>query len=179
MILHAWHEAPHRYQASERTLDGVVEIPKGSKAKYEIDKATGLLRLDRVIFAAFVYPINYGFIPQTLGEDGDPLDILILSQVSIQPLCLVHCKIIGYMEMIDGGLRDEKIIAVPLEDASSSHLDDISDLPMDLKMELEHFFTQYKVLRNKQVTIDQFKSATEACIIVQESIDRYHQKFSK
>jgi inorganic pyrophosphatase len=179
MIQHAWHEAPHRYQPSERTLDGVVEIPKGSKAKYEIDKATGLLRLDRVIFAAFVYPINYGFIPQTLGEDGDPLDILILSQVAIQPLCLVHCKIIGYMEMIDGGLRDEKIIAVPLEDASSSHLNDIKDLPMDLKMELEHFFTQYKVLRNKQVTIDQFKSAAEASTIVQESIDRYKQKFSK
>jgi inorganic pyrophosphatase len=179
MIQHAWHEAPHRYNASSKTIDGVIEIPKGSKAKYEIDKPTGLLRLDRVVFAAFVYPINYGFIPQTLGDDGDPLDILVLSQVSIQPLCLVECRIIGYMEMIDGGKRDEKIIAVPLEDASVSHMQDIHELPLDLKMELQHFFTQYKVLRNKTVTVDEFKSATEAAQIIEESIVRYNDKFNK
>lgn len=179
MIQHAWHEAPHRFDSEQRTLDGVIEIPKGSKAKYEIDKPTGLLRLDRVVFAAFVYPINYGFIPQTLGDDGDPLDILILSQVSIQPLCLVECRIIGYMEMIDGGKRDEKIIAVPLEDASVSHMKDIDELPLDLKMELQHFFTQYKALRNKTVTVDEFRTAAEAAQIVQESIARYNTTYKK
>jgi inorganic pyrophosphatase len=177
MVHHAWHEASHRYNANLATIDGVIEIPKGSKAKYEIDKPTGLLRLDRVMFAAFVYPINYGFIPQTLGDDGDPLDILVLSQVSIQPLCLVECRIIGYMEMIDSGKRDEKIIAVPLEDSSVSHMKDIEDLPIDLKMELQHFFTQYKVLRNKTVTVDEFKSASAAAKIVEECIQRYQSKY--
>jgi inorganic pyrophosphatase len=179
MIQHAWHEAPHRFDSAQSTIDGVIEIPKGSKAKYEIDKPTGLLRLDRVIFAAFVYPINYGFIPQTLGDDGDPLDILVLSQVSIQPLCLVNCRIIGYMEMIDGGKRDEKIIAVPLDDPSVEHLKEIHDLPLDVRMELQHFFTQYKVLRHKTVTVDEFKSAAAACRIVEECIERYNIKYTK
>jgi len=178
MVQHAWHNAANNFIPSELTLDGVIEIPKGSKAKYEIDKASGLLRLDRVIFAAFVYPINYGFIPQTLGDDGDPLDILVLSQVAIQPLCLVHCRIIGYMEMIDSGKRDEKIIAVPLEDASVSHMHNINQLPSDLQEELQHFFTQYKVLRNKTVTVQEFKSAQEASEIVSECIERYQKKYT-
>src|SRR6476469_11187129 len=110
-VLHPWHgvEAGDR---APRFVNAVIEIPQGSRAKYEIDKASGLLKLDRVIYSSFHYPVNYGFIPQTLGYDNDPLDILVLCSQSIQPLCLVEAKIIGNMQLIDSGDKDDKIIAV-------------------------------------------------------------------
>ncbi|MEZ4799069.1 MAG: inorganic diphosphatase [Flavobacteriales bacterium] len=179
MIHHPWHEVENDFNPENATVKGIIEIAQGSKAKYEVDKKTGLLKLDRVVFAAFHYPINYGFIPQTLGEDGDPLDILILSQVSIQPLCLVKAKIIGYMEMIDNGEKDEKLIAVADGDMSVSHINDIHKLPENFKSELKHFFSEYKTLSKKQVIVDEFLPTDKALKIIQESIIRYQEKFVK
>jgi inorganic pyrophosphatase len=177
MILHPWHEVDNDFDKEIAQVKGIVEIPQGSKNKYEIDKKSGLLKLDRVVFAAFHYPINYGFIPQTLGEDGDPLDILILSQMPIHPLCLVKSKVIGYMEMIDNGDKDEKIIAVAAEDMSVSHMNNIEDLPEAYKQELKHFFQEYKTLSKKQVIVDEFLPKKDALIIIESAIKRYKEKY--
>ncbi len=179
MMQHPWHDAGHNFIKEKATVDGLIEIPRGSKAKYEVDKPSGLLRLDRVVFAAFVYPINYGFIPQSLGDDGDPLDILVLSEVSIQPLTLVKAKVIGYMEMIDQGQRDEKIIAVADGDMSVSHINSIEELPENFKAELKHFFSNYKTLSKKEVIVDEFKSCNEALQIIEKSLEHYKQKYAK
>ncbi|MCC6600893.1 MAG: inorganic diphosphatase [Crocinitomicaceae bacterium] len=178
MTAHPWHEVDSSFDRNEGVVSGIVEIPLGSKAKYEVDKISGLLRLDRVIFSAFHYPINYGFIPRSLGDDGDPLDILVLSQVSIAPLCLVKARIIGYMEMIDSGQRDEKIIAVADGDMSVNHITSIELLPENFRSELKHFFLEYKTLSNKIVLVDQFKSKGEALDVIEESLERYKAHFS-
>lgn len=177
MIQHPWHEVSNNLDLSDGLVNGIIEIPKGSKAKYEVDKTSGLLKLDRVIFAAFVYPINYGFIPRSLGDDSDPLDILVLSEVSIQPLCLVRARVIGYMEMIDTGQYDEKIIAVAEGDMSVSHYNDITELPENFMDELKHFFLNYKTLSGKEVRVDKFKGKAEAMEIISKSITNYNEKF--
>lgn len=177
MILHPWHETDPDFDRSNKTLQGIIEIPKGSKAKYEVDKKSGLIKLDRVVFAAFVYPINYGFIPQSLGDDGDPLDILIFSEVSIVPLCLVPVKIIGVMEMIDNGEGDEKIIAVAQGDMSVSHIDHVDDLPQNFISELRHFFMNYKTLSKKEVHVDEFLGPEAALNIIEKSFANYNKKF--
>lgn len=179
MILHPWHEVEHDFDPQNALVKGIIEISQGSKAKYEVDKKSGLLKLDRVVFAAFHYPINYGFIPQTLGEDGDPLDILVLSQVPIQPLCLVKTKVIGYMEMLDNGEKDEKIIAVAQGDMSVSHINSIDELPENYKLEMKHFFSEYKTLSKKQVVVDEFLPADAALQIIEQCIDRYSKKYNK
>ena len=179
MILHPWHEVNHNFNPSQFSVDGIIEISRGSKAKYEVDKPSGLLRLDRVVFAAFHYPINYGFIPQSLGADGDPLDILVLSEVPIEPLCLVRAKIIGYMEMIDSNQSDEKIIAVADGDMSVNHITQINELPENFKSELKHFFANYKTLINKKVEVDAFKSREEALSIIESALSAYQTKFAK
>ncbi|MFN9799551.1 MAG: inorganic diphosphatase [Bacteroidota bacterium] len=176
---HPWHGIDHRFEREKALVDGVIEIPRGSKAKFEVDKASGLIRLDRVIFAAFHYPINYGFIPRTLGEDGDPLDILVLSEVSTVPLCLVRSRIIGMMEMEDSGEPDEKIIAVATNDASVEHIRSIGDLPANFRSELKHFFTEYKSLRNKKVLVDEFLPAERALDKVEEAIARYTKTIAR
>jgi inorganic pyrophosphatase len=174
MINHPWHnisygaKAPHEVQA-------IVEISKGSKAKYEVDKQSGLLRLDRVLYTAFYYPINYGFIPQTYAGDGDPLDILVLCQADIEPLCIVNCKVIGVMRMIDKG-ADDKIIAVCANDASVNQYNDISELPQHLLQEIKHFFMRYKELENattEPVSIEDFHGREKAYEIIQEAIEDY------
>ena len=177
MIKHPWHEVEHDFDKQKAQVKGIIEISQGSKAKYEVDKKSGLLKLDRVVFAAFHYPINYGFIPQTLGEDGDPLDILVLSQIAIQPLCLVKTKVIGYMEMLDSGEKDEKIIAVAEGDMSVSHINSIEELPENFKSELKHFFQEYKTLSKKQVIVDEFLPSADAMEIIDQCIDRYNKKF--
>ena len=171
-INHPWHGAPYGEHAPQK-VNALIEIPKGSRSKYEVDKATGLLRLDRVIYSSFHYPINYGFIPQTLGQDNDPLDILVLCSQSIQPLCLVEADIIGNMQMIDSGQVDDKIIAVAAKDPSVNHYRKIDDLPQHFLLELRNFFEQYKVLENKKVEIDNFQDKDTACKIITESIEFY------
>jgi inorganic pyrophosphatase len=175
-INHPWH-GTHYGEKSPEKVNALIEIPQGSRSKYEVDKATGLLRLDRVIHSSFHYPINYGFIPQTLGQDGDPLDILVLCSQSIQPLCLVEANVIGNMQMIDTGQVDDKIIAVAAKDPSVSHYQKMEDLPQHFLLELRNFFEQYKVLENKKVAIDNFQDKPTACKIILQAIAFYKETF--
>jgi inorganic pyrophosphatase len=176
-VLHPWHGASYGSKAPE-IVTAIIEIPQGSRTKYEVDKETGLLKLDRVIYSSFHYPVNYGFIPQTLGQDGDPLDILVLCSQSIQPLCLVQATVIGNMQMIDSGEKDDKIIAVASKDPSVNHMTSIDELPKHFISELRNYFEQYKVLENKQVQIEEFQSKEIAYQIINEAIEFYKQNFS-
>ncbi len=177
-VLHPWHGASYGDKAPAQ-INGLVEIPQGSRAKYEVDKTTGLLKLDRVIYSSFHYPVNYGFIPQTLGYDGDPLDILIICSQSIQPLCLIETAVIGNMQMIDAGKQDDKIIAVVVNDPSVNHIKSMEELPSHFLAELRNFFEQYKVLENKKVVIDNFQDRATALRIINDAIDLYKQTFKK
>jgi len=176
-VLHPWHGATYG-DKSPAVVNALVEIPQGSRSKYEIDKHTGLLKLDRVIYSSFHYPVNYGFIPQTLGDDGDPLDILVLCSQSIQPLCLVEATVIGNMQMIDTGVKDDKIIAVALKDPSVNHIHSMSELPKHFISELRNYFEQYKVLESKQVQIEDFQSKEMAYDIISKAIALYKEKFA-
>jgi inorganic pyrophosphatase len=175
-VSHPWHGASFGANAPTK-VNALIEIPQGSRAKYEVDKATGLLRLDRVIYSSFHYPVNYGFIPQTLGQDGDPLDILVLCSQSIQSLCLVDATVIGNMQMIDNGQVDDKIIAVATNDPSVNHINRMEDLPQHFLLELRNFFEQYKALENKKVAIDNFQDQLIAYQIIKDSISFYKEKF--
>ena len=177
-VLHPWHGA-HYGNKSPEIVNGLIEISQGSKAKYEIDKKTGLLLLDRVIYSSFHYPVNYGFIPQTLGEDGDPLDILVMCSESIQPLCLVEARVIGNMQMIDNGEKDDKIIAVASKDPSVNHYADVNDLPRHFIAVLKNYFEQYKVLEDKVVLIDDFQDKNAAYKVINTAIDFYKENFPK
>ena len=172
MIKHPWHEAPVGRKVPE-FVNGIIEISTGMRAKYEVDKETGLLKLDRVLYSSVYYPANYGFIPQTLGEDMDPLDIMILSLVPIQPLCLVPARVSGVMRMIDQGLADEKILAVAEQDASVSHINDVSELAPHFTLELKEFFESYKKLENKVVTVPDFQGKETAMQIIQNAMQYY------
>ena len=175
-VLHPWHGA-HYGTGAPAHVNALIEIPQGSRAKYEIDKTTGLLKLDRVIYSSFHYPVNYGFIPKTLGEDGDPLDVLVICSESIQPLCLVEATVIGNMQMIDNGEKDDKIIAVASKDPSVNHYTNIDSLPAHFKAVLRNYFEQYKVLEDKVVLIDNFQDKETAYSVIQSAIDLYTQRF--
>ncbi|HEX8039542.1 MAG TPA: inorganic diphosphatase [Chryseosolibacter sp.] len=176
MIQHPWHEVAAGKNPPS-FVNGIIEIPRGSRAKYEIDKESGLIKLDRVIYASMYYPLNYGFIPRTLGEDGDPLDIVVLTQVSVVPLCLIPSKVIGVMQMIDRGENDEKIIAVAEQDPSVSHISDVNDLPPYLLSELRHFFENYKTLENKKVVINEFLPKEQAYKVIEDSMKSFQARF--
>ena len=177
-VLHPWHGATYGAHSPE-IVNALIEIPQGSKTKYEIDKETGLLKLDRVIYSSFHYPINYGFIPQTLGKDGDPLDILVMCTEAIQPLCLVEARVIGNMQMIDTDLIDDKIIAVAVNDPSVNYIKSLAEVtPHSFKV-LKNYFEQYKVLENKKVEINDFQEKEIAFDIINESIEFYKQTFPK
>lgn len=178
MVKHPWHEVSTGDNPPE-LVNAIIEIPKGSRAKYEIDKDSGLIKLDRVIYASMYFPLNYGFIPQTLGEDHDPLDIVVLTQVSVVPSCLIPSRVIGVMRMIDRGEADDKIIAVATQDASVSHIRKVEELPEYFRVELKHFFENYKALENKKVVVDEFQSKEKAVEIIQQSIQLYKQEFKK
>lgn len=173
MIKHPWHETPTGRQVPEY-VNGIIEISTGMRAKYEVDKETGLLKLDRVLYSSVYYPANYGFIPQTLGDDKDPLDIMILSLEPIQPLCLVPARVIGVMRMIDHGLEDEKILAVAEKDASVEHITDVHELPPHFRLELKEFFETYKRLENKVVIVPDFQNKAIALKII-EKAKKYYQ----
>ncbi len=175
-VSHPWHGAHYGIQ-SPSVVEALIEIPEGSHAKYEIDKPTGLLRLDRVIYSSFHYPINYGFIPQTLGADGDPLDILVMCSESIQPLCLVEARVIGNMQMIDAGVVDDKIIAIAVKDPTVNHIHSIAELPAHFIDVLKNYFEQYKVLEKKIVAIDLFQEKEIAYDVILEAIRYYKEVF--
>ena len=174
-VQHPWHSV-HYGENSPQVVNGIIEIPQGSSAKYEIDKKSGLLKLDRVIYSSFHYPINYGFIPQTLGEDGDPLDILVMCSQSIQPLCLVEATVIGNMQMTDNGINDDKIIAVAAKDPGVNYIDDINGLPKHFIDVLCNYFEQYKALENKKVEIDGFQSKEAAYNVIEAAIKLFTQE---
>jgi inorganic pyrophosphatase len=174
--LHPWHGTEYGAGAP-KIVNAIIEIPKGSRAKYEIDKTTGLLKLDRVIYSSFHYPVNYGFIPKTLGEDKDPLDILVLSSISVQSVCLVESTVIGVMQMIDSGDADDKIIAVANNDSSVNYINKLEDLPMHFFAELRNFFEEYKKLEKKTVVVDEFQGQDKAYQIINEAIVRYGEMF--
>jgi inorganic pyrophosphatase len=177
-VLHPWHGAHYGEQAP-KIVNALIEIPQGSKSKYEIDKKTGLLKLDRVIYSSFHYPVNYGFIPQTLGKDGDPLDILVMCSEAIQPLCLVEALVIGNMQMIDTNLIDDKIIAVATKDPGVNYITSLDEVPQHFFSVLKNYFEQYKVLENKEVKINYFQDKERAFEIINESIEFYKETFPK
>lgn len=171
---HPWHSIVPGTNLPQ-FVNGIIEIPKGSKGKYELDKASGLLRLDRVLFSSVHYPANYGFIPQTYCDDHDPLDILVICSIDVFPRCLIEAKVIGVMEMIDENERDDKIIAVAAKDMSVNYINDISELPPHYLIELKRFFEDYKMLEHKNVTVEQFLGKEKAWDIVMESVTLYQQ----
>ncbi len=177
--MHPWHDISPGSFLPERVL-AIIEIPKGSKAKYEVDKPSGLIKLDRVLFSAVHYPANYGFIPQTYAGDNDPLDILVFSQIDFPPLTLVEATVIGVMRMVDKGEIDAKIIAVATQDISVNYLNELSELPPHTMMEVQRFFEDYKKLENKNpVVIPTILGKEDAFKIIQESIKEYTKRFPK
>jgi inorganic pyrophosphatase len=155
----------------------IVEIPMGSSVKYELDKETGLLRLDRILYSAVFYPANYGFIPQTLAEDDDPLDVLVLCQEAVDPLTLVRARVIGLMTMVDSGKKDHKLLAVAMDDPEFNSFREASELPIHRLTMLRRFFQDYKQLEGKTVEVDDFQPAAFATPIIEDALQRYsHQR---
>ena len=174
--MNIWHDIDAaRVSAADFTV--VVEIPKGCKVKYELDKDTGMLQLDRILHTATRYPATYGFIPRTYAEDNDPLDALILCSETVLPLTLVRCYPIGVIKMVDGGENDEKIIAIPYADPVYNGYKDISELPKYIFDEMSHFFTVYKDLEGKKTSIEAVEGADVARAIIEKCIDAYGKKF--
>lgn len=167
-----WHDIkPDRITAID--FIAVVEISKGSKKKFELDKETGYIILDRILHTSTHYPANYGFIPRTYGDDKDPLDVLVLCSEPIEPLSLVRCYPIGVMYMIDNGMSDEKIIAIPYSDPTYNNYGNIFELPPHIMDEMKHFFSVYKELENKQTAVNEFGGPDEAITVIDRSIQNY------
>lgn len=174
--MNPWHDVKTGENAPD-IVSAIIEIPANTRAKYELDKESGLLRLDRVLYSSIYYPANYGFIPQSYCDDQDPLDIVVLSQIEMQPLCLVDAKVIGAMRMLDAGEMDDKIISVAINDMSVSHIEDVSELPQHFFRELRNFFEDYKKLENRTVIVEDFEHKDVALEIVRQSMVDYRNKF--
>jgi len=174
--MNIWHDMDQKLVTPE-SFYAVIEIPKGSKVKYELDKETGLMKMDRVLYTSTHYPHNYGFIPKTYAEDNDPLDVLVMCSEPLFPMTLVRCYPIGVIKMIDGGLADEKIIAIPFADPTYNKNTSIQDLPVHIFDEMQHFYTVYKQLENKETAVDSVKDRASAIDIITKAIARYQDKF--
>lgn len=174
--MNIWHDIDPK-RITKDNFVSVIEISKGSKNKYELDKETGLLRLDRILYTSTHYPANYGFIPRTYAEDLDPLDVLVLCAESINPLTIVSCYPIGVISMIDNGYADDKIIAIPFNDPSYNTYTDISQIPSHIFDEMIHFFTVYKELEGKQTAVNEIKGVEKAISIIEKALVSYVEKF--
>jgi inorganic pyrophosphatase len=173
--MHPWHDV-ELGDAIEESFRAVIEIPKGSKVKYELDKHTGLLWVDRVLYSAVHYPANYGFLPQTYCLDNDPLDVLVLGQEPVVPLCIMRAKAIGIMTMVDDKGPDDKVIAIHADDPEYAHYRHISELSAHRLRELERFFLDYKVLEHKAVTVGDMRGPADAEKAIREAVDLYRRK---
>ena len=177
-MTHAWHDiSPGEKLPLE--FYSVIEIPYGSNVKYELDKGSGLIKLDRVLYSAVYYPANYGFIPQTLAEDGDPLDVLVLCQQPVVPLTLIYARAIGLMTMIDAGKQDHKIIAVATEDPEFNIYYEAEEMPAHRMLMLRRFFQDYKQLEGKAVEVDEIRPASEAFPVISDALHRYSEQRRK
>jgi len=177
-MIHAWHDiSPGEGLPQEFSV--VIEIPFGSSVKYELDKESGLIKLDRVLYSAVYYPANYGFIPQTLAEDDDPLDVLVLCQEAVVPLTLIHSRAIGLMTMIDGGKKDHKIIAVATQDPEFNSYREAGEMPEHRLSMLRRFFLDYKQLEGKAVEVDEISPAKHTYAIIEDALSRYSQQRRK
>ncbi len=176
-MIHPWHEVTPYVDGFEppANIRAFIEIPKGSSNKYELDKASGLLKLDRVLSSAVYYPANYGFIPQTLAEDDDPLDILVYCVEDIPPMCLCHARAVGLMTMIDHGDPDHKVIAVLSADPIYSEFERASDFPTHIFKMLRRFFEDYKTLEGKSVAVDEILPAEAAHAVIEDCLQRYEK----
>lgn len=174
--MNPWHDVSPG-ENIPNTVSAIIEIPKNTRAKYELDKESGLLKMDRVIYSSMYYPHNYGFIPKTYCDDKDPLDILVISQIPIVSMCLVEAKVIGVMRMLDQGEADDKILAVATHDKSVSHIENIEELPEHTLNELRNFFEDYKKLENKEVVVERFQNKKLAQQILMQSIEDYKSTF--
>ncbi len=171
--MHPWHDIPIDEEQLERSFATVIEVPKGSKNKYELDKETGLLRLDRVLYSAVHYPANYGFVPRTYCDDGDPLDVLVIAQEPVHPLTLVEARAIGVLRMRDEKGIDDKLIAVSVFDPAVSDIMSLEELPAHRMREIRRFFEDYKALENKTVEVEAIQDVAQALKVLREGLALY------
>jgi inorganic pyrophosphatase len=171
-MAHPWHDVTPGQKLPAQFV-AVVEIPTGSNVKYELDKKTGLLKLDRILYSAVHYPANYGFIPQTYAEDDDPLDVLVLCQEPLAPLTLVQARAIGLMTMLDSGKKDHKILAIAINDPEYSDFREADELPPHRLATLVRFFQDYKTLEGKNVEVENFQPAATALPVIEQALERY------
>lgn len=177
-MIHPWHDVTPGDQLP-REFNTVIEIPFGSSVKYELDKTSGLIKLDRILYSAVYYPANYGFIPQTFAEDDDPLDVLVLCQEPVVPLTIIHARAIGLMTMIDSGKKDHKIIAVATQDPEFNAYREAKEMPAHRLLMLRRFFQDYKQLEGKAVEVDEIRPAAEAYPIISNALHRYSEQRRK
>lgn len=175
-MIHPWHDLPYAPAGPDAVFFGVIEIPRGSKVKYELDKTYGVLKVDRILHSSVHYPANYGFIPRTYCPDFDPLDVLVLSSEPVNPLSLVRASAIGAIRMRDEGLEDDKLIAVHLDDPAFCDYTDVSQLPSHIGREIRRFFEDYKALEDKEVEVDDIVSSTTALEILKDAIELYDRE---
>jgi inorganic pyrophosphatase len=173
---HPWHDLPNNPDTAHEHFNVVIEIPKGSKVKYELDKPTGLLRVDRILYSSVVYPANYGFLPRSYCGDGDPLDVLVLGNEPVHPLSIMQARAIGVMHMADEGDEDDKIIAVHANDPAFEEIKDVGELPKHTFREMKRFFLDYKTLEDKEVRVDDFLGAEVALQVVKDSFALYRRE---
>jgi inorganic pyrophosphatase len=177
-MTHPWHDIPCDEPIDE-SFHAFIEIPKGSKVKYELDKPTGLLRVDRILFSAVHYPANYGFIPRTYCDDGDPLDVLVLCQEAVVPMSIMRARAIGLMQMRDEKGLDDKVIAVHLDDPAFRDYSHIREIPQHMLLELRRFFEDYKLLEHKKVEVDELQGPFEAARVIRASMQGYVELMAK
>lgn len=177
-MIHAWHDiTPGELLPQE--FNSIIEIPFGSSVKYELDKQSGLIKLDRVLYSAVYYPANYGFIPQTLAEDDDPLDVLVFCQEPVVPLTMIHSRTVGLMTMLDSGKKDHKVIAVATKDPEFNSYREAAEMPEHRLLMLRRFFQDYKLLEGKKVEVDEFQPASAAYPVIEDALHRYSQQRRK